>query len=118
MFFTVICPNCLDSSLDDDAIFCSNCGVDIQTYSKAIKYNSSKLEKVSQLEQADKGFVLNKETIDLYQNLSNEVNNLADIPQKLQTSKTQYTFMESKFARNIKHKLKFNRKVGFPFNKG
>ena len=84
----MICPNCQDPDLDDDAIFCSNCGADIQTFTKVHSYNNSKIDNL--VHQQVNGIVLKQETIDLYQKLTSEVNELRDVPQKLQDSKKSF----------------------------
>ena len=98
----MICPNCQNSELDNNDIFCSNCGADIQSYLKVKKYSASKIDMVSQINSAQSNnLTLNSETITLYQNLTKEISDLQDVPQKLALNNQQLQFMESKVAQNI-----------------
>ena len=86
----MICPNCQNSDLDDNDIFCSNCGADIQSYLKVKKYSASKIDVVSQINSIkSNNFTLSNETISIYQNLSHKVADLQDVPQKLALNNQQ-----------------------------
>ena len=95
------CPNCHHPDLDDSDIFCSNCGTDLQSALKAQKYSTSKINLVSKIQAAPSdALVLTSETIKDYQTLTQEINDLQDIPQKLSLSSQQLQFMESRLAKN------------------
>lgn len=106
------CPNCSKQDLEDNDLFCPNCGTDLQSYAKVQKYSSSKIDLVSQLQSSKAStLVLTKETISDYQKLSHEMHDLQDIPQKLSLSNQQLQFMTSKLTQdsnlltNLKNQL-------------
>ncbi len=97
----MICPNCQQSDLDDSDIFCSNCGADLQSVMKIQKYNTSKIDLVSQLNSSQSSSLkLTQQTIIDYQNLTQEINDLQDIPQKLAMNQQQLQFMKTTLAKN------------------
>ena len=98
----MVCPNCHKSDLEENDLFCSACGADLKSYLKVQKYNTDKIALVAQIQQSStNSLVLSPATINEYQNLSREIHDLQDIPQKLSLSTQQLQFMENKHAQDI-----------------
>lgn len=95
------CPNCHQADLESSDLFCPNCGVDLQSYMKVQKYNTPKIDMVSHFTSPQAGALrLTAQTITEYKNLTQEINDLEDIPQKLARNQQQLQFMESKLSQN------------------
>jgi hypothetical protein len=98
------CPNCQETSLDKDDIFCSNCGADIIASQKINNYkNVLKNSKTQYQVQNNSNLKLNRETIDLYQNLSRQILDLQNIPQKLSMNKEQLSYLQHKLIQKKNH---------------
>ena len=97
----MICPNCHNQDLNNEDLFCPNCGADVKSYLKVQKYNTNKIALVAQMQQSSQNlFVISQDTIKQYQKLSQETRDLQDVPQKLSLSTQQLQFMESKYNQN------------------
>ena len=97
----MICHNCHKSDLEENDLFCSACGSDLKSCIKVQKYNINKIALVAQMQQSStNSLVLSPATIIEYQNLSREIHDLQDIPQKLSLSIQQLQFMENKHAQD------------------
>lgn len=95
------CPNCQQTDLESSDLFCPNCGADLQSYMKVQRYNAPKIDMVSHFTSPQAGALrLTPQTITDYKNLTQEIHDLEDIPQKLAMNQQQLQFMESKLAQN------------------
>ena len=105
----------MEKNLDENDLFCPNCGSDIHTDLKIKKYTTTKNNIVTQV-NLNPDAVLNLSSISSfdYQNLTQEIHDLMDTPHKLELTTNQSQFMQSKLKEdedllvNLKKELKKN----------
>lgn len=97
----MICPNCKKSDFEENDLFCPNCGTDLKAHFKVQKYKTEKIALVSQMQnQSKSSLVLSQKTINEYQALTKEIQDLQEIPHKLTLSNQQLDFMKTKFSQD------------------